>query len=118
MQAGIVTFRLHFGGPKDVKQVWFPGVHCDIGGGYPEIDSGLSKITLEWMLKEAVPAGLITDPTRVDRILGRSGCGYATPKADAKMHESLTVWWRAAEFVPKRHYNWDTKKEERRANLF
>src|SRR5262249_2737278 len=84
---------------------------------YPEIDSGLSKITLEWMLKEAVPAGLITDPTRVDRILGRSGCGYATPKADAKMHESLTGWWRAAEFVPKRPYNLDSKKEERRRNL-
>jgi uncharacterized protein (DUF2235 family) len=106
------------GGPKDVKQVWFPGVHCDIGGGYPEIDSGLSKITLEWMLKEAVPVGLITDPTRVDRILGRSGCGYAPPNADAKMHESLTGWWLAAEFVPKRHYNWDSKEEERRANLF
>jgi uncharacterized protein (DUF2235 family) len=24
------------GGPKDLKQVWFPGVHCDVGGGYPE----------------------------------------------------------------------------------
>ena len=22
-------------GPKDMKQVWFPGVHCDVGGGYP-----------------------------------------------------------------------------------
>ena len=70
------------------------------------------------MLKEAVPAGLITDPARVDRILGRSGGGYAPPKADAKMHESLAGWWRAAEFVPKRHYNWDSNKEERRANLF
>jgi hypothetical protein len=23
-----------------VKQVWFPGVHCDVGGGYPESESG------------------------------------------------------------------------------
>ena len=23
-------------GPEDMKQVWFPGVHGDIGGGYPE----------------------------------------------------------------------------------
>lgn len=22
-------------GPKDLKQVWFAGVHCDVGGGYP-----------------------------------------------------------------------------------
>jgi uncharacterized protein (DUF2235 family) len=31
-------------GPKDLKQVWFPGVHCDVGGGYPEAQSGLSKV--------------------------------------------------------------------------
>jgi hypothetical protein len=31
-------------GPGDLKQVWFPGVHCDVGGGYPEPESGLSKI--------------------------------------------------------------------------
>jgi uncharacterized protein (DUF2235 family) len=36
----------------------------------------------------------------------------------ADMHESLTpVWW-GAEFIPKRHYNWDQRKEERRMNLF
>jgi uncharacterized protein (DUF2235 family) len=106
------------GGPKDLKQVWFPGVHCDVGGGYPEAESGLSKISLQWMFKEADLAGLITDSTRVDLVLGRSGGGYASPKADAKMHESLTGWWRAAELVPKRHYNWELKKDEKRANLF
>ena len=106
------------GGPKDIKQVWFPGVHCDVGGGYPEADSGLSKIALGWMLKEADPAGLVTDSTRIDLVLGRSGGGYAGARADAKMHESLSGWWRAAEFIPKRHYNWDQKKNEKRANLF
>src|SRR6476661_4851981 len=34
------------GGPRDVKQVWFPGVHCDVGGGYAEKESGLSKLAL------------------------------------------------------------------------
>jgi hypothetical protein len=34
-----------------VKQLWFPGVHCDVGGGYPE--KGLSDGALEWMIKEA-----------------------------------------------------------------
>ena len=29
-------------GPKDLQQVWFPGAHCDVGGGYPEVD-GLFK---------------------------------------------------------------------------
>jgi hypothetical protein len=40
-------------GPKDLKQVWFPGVRCDVGGGYLEAESGLSKVALEWMLDEA-----------------------------------------------------------------
>lgn len=41
-----------------LKQVWFPGNHSDIGGSYPEEESRLSDIALEWMLgelKEAVP---------------------------------------------------------------
>ena len=48
--------------PRDLKQVWFPGVHCDVGGGYPEPESGLSKIALRWMLKEAITAGLLVVP--------------------------------------------------------
>jgi hypothetical protein len=28
-------------GPRDMQQVWFPGVHCDIGGGYPEAEQSL-----------------------------------------------------------------------------
>jgi uncharacterized protein (DUF2235 family) len=33
-----------------LKQVWFPGVHSNIGGGYPE--HGLSDTTFLWMLSE------------------------------------------------------------------
>jgi len=106
------------GGPKDIKQVWFPGVHCDVGGGYPEPESGLSKITLEWMLNEAVAAGLLTDNARVNLILGRSGGGYVGPQANANIHESLKGLWTAAEFIPKRHYNWALNKDEIRANFF
>ena len=76
-------------GPKDLKQVWFPGVHDDVGGGYPEPESGLSKLALEWMLKEAISAGLLVDPAQMSRVLGRSGGGYAPPDTNAIMHESL-----------------------------
>lgn len=34
-----------------LEQVWFPGVHSDVGGGYP--DTGLSDISLKWMLEKA-----------------------------------------------------------------
>ena len=39
-----------------VKEIWFTGVHSDIGGGYEK--DGLSDITLEFMLNKARLAGL------------------------------------------------------------
>ncbi len=106
-------------GPRDLKQVWFPGVHCDVGGGYPEAESGLSKVTLEWMVREAEANGLLVDTAKRDGILGRGGSTkYTAPNSGADMHESLTGLWRLAEFIPKPHYNWKTGKTERRLNLF
>jgi uncharacterized protein (DUF2235 family) len=104
-------------GPKDLRQVWFPGVHCDVGGGYPETESGLSKIALEWMLNEAIAAGLIVDVPKMDSVLGRAAGSYAPPDPNAKMHESLTLAWRPAELIPKRHFNWQKREWERRMNL-
>jgi uncharacterized protein (DUF2235 family) len=42
--------------PDRLRQVWFPGVHSDVGGGYP--DDAVSTIPLEWMIGHAVKAGL------------------------------------------------------------
>lgn len=39
-----------------VKQIWFSGVHSDVGGGYNEC--GLSDIALQWMIDRAVEHGL------------------------------------------------------------
>jgi hypothetical protein len=41
---------------QELKQVWFTGVHCDIGGGYS--DTSLSDITLLWMADRAQEYGL------------------------------------------------------------
>lgn len=40
----------------DLKQVWFAGVHSDVGGGYEE--HGLSDHACKWMIKEAGVFGL------------------------------------------------------------
>jgi uncharacterized protein (DUF2235 family) len=106
----------HGAGPKDMKQVWFPGVHCDIGGGYPEPESGLSKIALKWMIDEARQAGLILIENTVDLILGLRGEGYAPANPDACLHNSLTRWWQPVEFVPKPHWDQTLGKSEWRAN--
>jgi uncharacterized protein (DUF2235 family) len=43
---------------QDFRQVWFSGVHSDVGGSYKEHTSGLSKIALEWMFVQAAEADL------------------------------------------------------------
>lgn len=45
---------------QELKQVWFAGVHSDVGGGYAE--TGLSDITLLWMVHQARRHGLEFDP--------------------------------------------------------
>ncbi|WP_062381560.1 DUF2235 domain-containing protein [Pseudomonas abietaniphila] len=50
----------------DLKQIWFPGVHSDVGGGYREC--GLSDGALDWMIKEAGSVGLCFDPAVVQQI--------------------------------------------------
>lgn len=49
----------------DLKQVWFAGVHSDVGGSYPpDKDTGCfaSDVPLGWMLDEAEQAGLGVEP--------------------------------------------------------
>lgn len=54
---------------KGLKEVYFAGVHSDIGGSYKE--EGLSKISLVWMLGEASDFGLRLEKSKVDKyVLG------------------------------------------------
>lgn len=47
----------------DVREVWFSGVHADVGGGYkPKRGKLLSDIPLAWMAREADTAGLKFEP--------------------------------------------------------
>lgn len=43
------------GGPtiddEKLSQVWFPGVHADVGGGYP--DDALASVSLNWILDQS-----------------------------------------------------------------
>jgi hypothetical protein len=45
------------------EQVWFPGVHADVGGGYLENESRLSDGAMNWMVAAAsiIPDGLKHD---------------------------------------------------------
>ncbi len=72
---------------QTLEQVWFSGVHCDVGGGYPE--TGLSDITFSWMLSKAMDLGLEISPAVANQ--------YPTP-LDPKhaldtLHESWSPLW-------------------------
>jgi uncharacterized protein (DUF2235 family) len=93
---------------QNIKQVWFAGVHSDVGGSYPEKESGLSKITLEWMLHEANSAGLKIDCEKAAIVLGKQERDepwqpdYTLPDANAEIHRSLHGLWWVLEFLPHR----------------
>lgn len=49
---------------RSFKEHWFAGAHSDIGGSYPR--DGLSVLTLQWMIQEAIPYGLIVTSPACD----------------------------------------------------
>ena len=48
---------------KIVNEVWFFGAHSDVGGGYS--DTEIDGISLNWMINEIYPFGLIPKTTEV-----------------------------------------------------
>ena len=91
--------------PQDIQQIWFAGVHSDVGGGYAEPESGLSKITLQWMLGEAEAKGLGVDHVLKDQVLGFTDPNMAKPDCMGILHKSLTGWWWILEIFPRRHFD-------------
>lgn len=89
--------------PQDILQVWFAGVHGDVGGGYAEAESGLSKITLQWMIDQSRPKGLLLDEAKVLAMLGVTDPTECKPDFMGTIHNSLTGAWWILEFVPRRH---------------
>jgi uncharacterized protein (DUF2235 family) len=43
---------------QSIKQLWFAGAHCDVGGGYPHPQARLAHDALLWMLHESLACGL------------------------------------------------------------
>jgi len=91
---------------QDFKEVWFAGVHSDVGGGYPEAESSLAKIPLKWMLDEAKEHGLLIKSQMYNHmVMGkprRNGKHtYVNPDVSGVTHKSLYGPWWILEFMPK-----------------
>lgn len=103
---------------QDLVEMWFPGVHCDVGGGYPalltndsKLYSQLWRMPFDWIREEAEAAGLLIDQKRLKTVLESPAPPWESSWADPK-HESLEKWWRLAEYCPKHVWNSDLQKRE------
>ena len=67
------------------EQVWFPGVHADVGGGYK--DSGLSDVALEWMVDKALSTG---HPL----LFGGDPKDGLDPRPTGHLHNSRDRFWK------------------------
>lgn len=81
---------------QTMKQVWFCGMHTDVGGGYPT--QQLSDVPLLWMIDQAKEHGLLI----------YQGHNVGTqPDSNGKMHDSRTG---SGRFYRKRVRSWDSAK--------
>src|SRR5262245_16949625 len=69
---------------QSVLQVWFPGVHSDIGGGYH--DKGIGDTTWYFMMRQVAGKGLVIDPAQPT-----PSCTLADLPAQ---HESFDTTWK------------------------
>ena len=69
-----------------LEQVWFAGVHSNVGGSYPQ--AGLSDITLMWMIKKAQACHLAIDMTQMASI------NKPLPDPMGKLYDSQTIWYK------------------------
>ncbi len=101
---------------QNVRNVWFAGVHSDVGGGYPYNEIGLSQIALKWMANEARAAGLIIDNDLLEIELGRKTKpgvpDYSPPNPAGPLHKSLHGAWWLCELLPRKHWNPVTRDRE------
>lgn len=66
---------------QNIEQVWFPGVHGDVGGGY--VDDRLGSVAFMWLKEKAEVCGLEFDEEYINKFIG--------PDVMGKLHESYTI---------------------------
>ncbi|KAI1078385.1 hypothetical protein F5B20DRAFT_571631 [Whalleya microplaca] len=58
------------GSTSDLRQVWFPGSHGNIGGGW--LDQGIANITLAWMMDQLASVGCEFVDDALERLFERN----------------------------------------------
>lgn len=77
---------------RDLREMWFRGVHSDIGGTYPD-DHRLADIALRWVLDEAIDLGLRFDPDAYEaHVTVPRGVALPAEFARGAIHTHPAVW--------------------------
>lgn len=77
---------------RQLKEVWFAGVHSDIGGGFPE--HGLADITLRWIVDEALDKGLLVHQAKYIRHVGApKDQPLSARNATDRIHPASRLWF-------------------------
>ena len=84
----------------DTKQIWFAGVHSDVGGGYQAPHHKLSRVPLRWMLGEAAAAGMQVN-AGIEQGLDLDSTYLQDEQAG--QNESLSGAWHALEYMSLPH---------------
>src|SRR6266478_2373558 len=90
---------------QDCKELWFAGVHADVGGGYPDKKAGLARIALKWMLREAKALDLRIDNDHEKELLDKMGTPEISDELAPHHDESTKPGWRLVGWLPRRAYN-------------
>ena len=74
-----------------MEQVWFSGVHANIGGGYKQ--NGLSDITLDWMIEKVSSLGLHIDKRLLKDDSTQQRAVQIRPILKGFMRDSISDFW-------------------------
>jgi uncharacterized protein (DUF2235 family) len=95
-------FKTVSGRDGSLMQLWFPGSHCDVGGGYEVEACALSDAAFGWLVAEAVRCGLrlavdgspLTQPAAIEARLHQVHKA-AQPDRATRIHSELksTALW-------------------------
>jgi uncharacterized protein (DUF2235 family) len=70
-----------------LEEVWFAGVHSDVGGTFDDHGPTLSTIPLKWMVEAAVQEGLLVKRSAYD-----AACTVDKAHAHASVHRMGRIW--------------------------
>lgn len=118
---------------QDLLEVWFPGVHSDIGGSYSQDSSVLSNNALQWLIAQIRDANAEIKLHTSQLVLGETVDPLPTEPDEMKRVEALKdlnrkptttlvhsslhgIWW-LLEVLPHRYYDSDDGKENWRTPL-